>query len=219
MAAETDKRPGCLAAVLSLFRSKKSNQPEALPYRLRDDFLSPAEYSFYRMLSSSVNPRFTVLTKVRLADIFFVARPNENYSYFNRITQRHVDFLLCNPTTMKPVAGIELDDASHSQSKRQRRDEFVDQVFSAAGLPLVHIPARREYNSQEITGQLSDLLDVEPSAPPPSARSEKQSSSIPLCSKCGVPMVLKTARHGNHEGQQFYGCPNYPRCREVLPLK
>lgn len=39
-----------------------------------------------------------------------------------------------------------------------------------------------------------------------------------LCPKCGVPMVRRTATRGTHAGQEFYGCPNYPRCREILPV-
>ncbi|MCB0191781.1 MAG: DUF2726 domain-containing protein [Anaerolineae bacterium] len=37
---------------------------------------------------------------------------------------------------MTPIAGIELDDGSHKQAKREQRDTFVDQVFAAAGLLL-----------------------------------------------------------------------------------
>ncbi len=37
---------------------------------------------------------------------------------------------------MRPLVGIELDDASHRRARRQRRDRFVDEVFAAAGLPL-----------------------------------------------------------------------------------
>ena len=55
-----------------------------------------------------------VCPKVNLADIFFVARPNENQSYRNKIDRKHVDFLLLDPTTMKPVMGVELDDVARS---------------------------------------------------------------------------------------------------------
>jgi hypothetical protein len=41
----------------------------------------------------------------------------------------------------------------------------------------------------------------------------------PVCPKCGALMVLRTAKRGNTPGQQFYGCPNYPRCRVVIPLQ
>lgn len=141
--AVTKEKQGCLSLIFPFLRKK--DLPEELPYRTRDDFLSPAELSFYKVLSAALGARFTLQSKVRLADVFFVARPNENISYFNRIAQRHVDFLICDPATMKPLVGIELDDSSHQRERRQERDEFVDRVFESASLPLVRFPVQRAY--------------------------------------------------------------------------
>lgn len=210
-----EQKPGCLTAILLLFRRSQAARPEALPYRLRDDFLSSTEFSFYKVLSSMVGPRLVVLTKVRLADIFFVARPNENVSYLNRIAQRHVDFLLCNSTTMKPVIGIELDDSSHDQARQRERDTFLDQVFQAARLPILRQPVQREYNTREIAARLVQLIENGQSPSNAAPQNERREGSAPLCPKCGIPMLLRTASQGEHKGQQFYGCQNYPRCREV----
>jgi len=38
---------------------------------------------------------------------------------------------------------IELDDASHEEESRRDRDTFVDAALTAAGLPILHIPAQR----------------------------------------------------------------------------
>jgi hypothetical protein len=68
MAASANEKPGCLSIFLPfLGRSKKKATAEALPYRLRDDFLSPAEFSFYKVLSSLVGTHLTIQSKVRLA--------------------------------------------------------------------------------------------------------------------------------------------------------
>ena len=34
-------------------------------------------------------------------------------------------------------------------------------------------------------------------------------SALPLCPDCGVPMVLRTASRGPHQGEQFYGLPQF----------
>jgi len=39
----------------------------------------------------------------------------------------------------------------------------------------------------------------------------------PVCPTCGVPMVLRTAKRGPHQGNRFYGCANYPSCRQTKP--
>ena len=213
------EKSGCLSVIFPfLKRSQKEVTSKALPYRLRDDFLSPAEFSFYKVLSSLVGTRLTIQSKVRLADVFFVARPNENVAYFNRIAQKHLDFLVCDSITMKPLFGVELDDSSHKRNDRQERDEFVESVCKVAGLPLLRLPVQREYNSREIAAQIapfvSDKISV---SSPPQPEVNKQVSSVPVCPKCGIPMVLRTVAQGEHKGKQFYGCQNYPRCREMKP--
>jgi hypothetical protein len=219
--AVANEKSGCLSVIFPfLKRSQKEITSKTLPYRLRDDFLSPAEFSFYKVLSSLVGARLTIQSKVRLADVFFVARPNENAGFFNRIAQKHLDFLVCDSSTMKPLFGIELDDSSHKRNDRQERDVFVENVCQVAGLPLLRVPVQREYNSREIAAQIAPLLKDKVSAPVTSPQPEinKQVSSIPLCPKCGIPMVLRTVAQGEHKGKQFYGCQNYPRCREMKPV-
>jgi hypothetical protein len=247
MSSTLNENPGCLRRLFPFLKKKQPvkktpvavvqppvKKKEILPYRLRDDFLSPAEFSFYKVLASIVGPRLVILTKVRLADIFFVIQQDEYISYFNRIVPKHVDFLLCNPTTMKPIVGIELDDGSHSQITRQERDEFVDKVFEAAGLPLVRMPARMQYSAVEINEKINFLFySMSPVAKtiPPTQNQYANPNvvqtgipaqggpGVPFCPKCGIPMVLRTATQGQNAGQQFYGCRNYPRCREIIMIK
>ena len=51
----TDAKPGCLFSILRIFGLRTDAvadaPPESLPYRVRDDFLSPAELSFYHVLA------------------------------------------------------------------------------------------------------------------------------------------------------------------------
>ena len=35
------------------------------------------------------------------------------------------------------------------------------------------------------------------------------------CPRCGSPLVLRTAKKGNYEGSEFYGCSAFPRCRYI----
>jgi len=225
---EANEKPGCLSILFPfLNRSQEETTSEELPYRLRDDFLSPAEFSFFKVLSSVVGPQLTIQSKVRLADIFFVTRPNENRSYFGKISQKHLDFLVCDSVTMQPVFGVELDDSSHNRNSRHERDEFIESVCKAAGLSLLRFPVQREYDSREIATQVLPFLKEKaaipitlPQAQPqPQAEITKPAGSVPICPKCGIPMVLRTVTRGDHKGKQFYGCKNYPSCREVKPVK
>ena len=158
--------------------------------------------------------------------VFYVARPNENQAYQanrNKIDRKHVDYLICDPTTMRPRVGIELDDSSHDRRDRQKRDEFVDRVFEAARVPLLRIPAQAAYNPSVLWSQVAPHLEApemaapQPSQPPMATPTpDSGPPTCPQCPKCGVPMVLRTASKGKRAGQQFFGCRNYPKCRETV---
>lgn len=214
--ANTEEPIGCLAAILRLFGIGLGHPttPPNLPYRQRDDFLSPAEFSFYRVLVSAIGNRAVVCPKVNLADVFYVARQQQYQAYRNKIDRKHVDFLICDPYTMRPCLGVELDDASHGRRDRQHRDEFVDRVFEAAGLPLLRIPAQAAYNANALWSQVAPCLEATPASQPATPQ-PLPGTGPPLCPKCGDPMVLRTASKGKQAGRQFYGCRNYPRCREI----
>jgi len=173
----------------------------------------------------AIGERFVIFAKVRLADIFFVTRRQENFSYFNRIAQRHVDFLLCDPATLKPLLGIELDDASHQRPRRRERDAFVDEVFRAAALPLLRFPAQSGYNTGEVRAKIMAALGQEtPSAgtqatgPKTKDKEARAAAEAQVCPKCDAPLVLKIARRGKYKGQRFYACTNYPDCRYIRPI-
>lgn len=119
MATRTKQKQGCLSIIFPFLGRKTTKTvftassyktpdefvpavetiiPEVLPYRVRDDFLSPAEFSFYKILSSLGGTRIIVQSKVRLADIFFVARPNENMTYFSKSLKSIWIFLFAIPS-------------------------------------------------------------------------------------------------------------------------
>lgn len=40
--------------------------------------------------------------------------------------------------------------------------------------------------------------------------------TTPTCPNCDVKMVLRTAAKGRNEGEDFWGCRHYPRCRQTF---
>ncbi len=45
-----------------------------------------------------------------------------------------------------------------------------------------------------------------------------QSDDIPVCPKCGGPMVLRTSKRGERAGGQFWGCAAFPECDGIVSL-
>ncbi len=103
--------------------------------------------------------------KVRLGALFVTRKglqPAQRTRAWNRINQKHVDFLLVKITDFSPVAGIELDDGSHDAEDRKTRDAFVDEVFRSCGVPLLHVPAQPAYNPHELRTKIASLVEPKP---------------------------------------------------------
>ena len=125
----------------------------------RNDFFSASESSFYEILCR-LCPEHTVFAKVRLADLVRVqASGREFWQRFNSICGKHVDFVVCDEQ-LAPVVAIELDDSSHREAERLKRDKFVDSVLQTASLPIVHVPAKRGYVLDEIRQLLAPHLRI-----------------------------------------------------------
>lgn len=39
--------------------------------------------------------------------------------------------------------------------------------------------------------------------------------ALKTCPKCGGTLILRTAKKGEHVGNQFYGCGNFPKCKYI----
>lgn len=221
----SQERRGCLGAILSVL-GIGGRQEESTPvYRLRDDFLSPAELNFYRVLCDVVEDRATVFAKVGMGDLFYVPRQDNQFGAWNRINRKHLDFVLSDARTSRPLVAIELDDRSHSRADRSQRDEFIERVFAQSGLPLLRFPARRTYNRREIEGQLSQYLPDGGAEEPDSQATGRTSTQVAeaeidarACERCGGMMRVRVAKQGPQAGKPFWGCENYPRCRNIAPM-
>ena len=113
--------------------------------------MSKAERSLFGVLCEALKDRYYIFAKVRLSDLLLVPKGTEGWQgLFNKIQSKHVDFVICDRTLVRPLLCVELDDSSHSQSRRQIRDGFLDAALLAAGLPIIHVPAKRAYNMTEL---------------------------------------------------------------------
>ncbi len=203
---------------------------QGFPYEVQNHLLSPAELSYFHNLRGVVGSRALICPKIGLGDLFSVKMEDKGRfrAYRNKIDRKHVDFLLCDLPTMRPLVGIELDDSSHQRPDRQARDAFVNGVFAAARLPLLHVTAQRAYVATEIEAQLAPYFSgADTSGPAESAPDlapvpnvfapvAEQSSGAPRCPQCGSPMVLRTPRSSRNAGSAFWGCSNYPHCRGMI---
>lgn len=238
-------------AVLVYFAANKLTQKKpdsAPPYFRTERLLGKAERSLYGVLKQVVGKHYDIFCKVRVADLLDVKKGlsnSERQIAYNKIQSEHCDFVLCKPGDAGIVAVIELDDRSHNASKRIERDDFIDQTFKEAGIPLLRIKAQATYSGSRIARQLQQALGMtrEKKAPKPARqptqaptpRPARQPIQAPppkparaqpawkkaagLCPNCSAPMVKRQAKRGEHAGDYFLACTRYPACKTLIPLK
>ena len=201
------------------------------PYEKIPTLFTNAERSFYGVLNQAVGTEVDIFGKVRVADIIKPEKGSPRSTWqklFNKIAKKHFDFVLCDKKDLSVLCVIELDDASHNSKKRQDRDEFLDKACEAAGVPIVHIPAKKAYVIDEVKGQLAQFLGtsdpvqekpVEYPAPASIPTEPQPASEIgsveKRCPKCGESLVKRVARKGKHAGKQFWACSAFPKCRHL----
>ena len=187
-----------------------------LPYRLREPFLATTELALYRVLKKMVGDRYLICPKVSLNDVFYIVRPNENVHFFNKFFRKHVDFLLCDPQTLAPVFGVEML-RPNSKDETRESDRFIQDLFTDAGLPLVHIQSSETYDPAEIVSLFQQAMTrIDDTVP---LRAANFSDSVPQCPVCGKMMVLRIRRTSREHGQKYYGCMDSPRCAGVVEIE
>ena len=90
------------------FGRRKESGLQVLPYRIRDNFLSPEQASYFKMILSAVGDIFAVCPGVYLADIISVTQQDEADHFMERLNGIQIDFLICDRDTLLPLAAVVL---------------------------------------------------------------------------------------------------------------
>jgi uncharacterized protein DUF2726/topoisomerase-like DNA binding C4 zinc finger protein len=227
--------------VVALIKKKSGKGPVDFPYQSKEVLCSPAERSFMGALEKVVGNGYRVFAKVRLADIVEVNKglsPSARQSAFNRISRKHLDFVICDPGDLSIVGTVELDDKSHRKTGRQERDQFLDKTLEAAGVPILRVTARSTYSIKEVSNDLNSAFNIDVGghfeefqdlSEAVQESSEKQIAEAidnsntetiaPVCPKCGGELIERVATKGQYAGQKFWGCSNFPKCKFTKKLE
>ena len=129
--------------VITSADNQNRNEETLNLYKLKASLLTTPEKDFYKQVLLPITSKYelSIAKKPRMADFIDVDAdmPNKDGLYsFRKISQKHVDFLLCCTETLKPIMAIELNDGSHFEDDRIERDEFVNKIYKEIGLKVAH---------------------------------------------------------------------------------
>lgn len=150
-----------VAAIFLKLQKPRRGSPAA--YTLAGSLCTPAELAFLAALDQTIQPGQRVFAKVRLIDV--LRPPKGNVSARNQVIQKHLDFLVCDSATTKPLYAIELNDRSHEQPQRRERDAGLADMMESAGIPLIFQKARRSYSVDELRAAITECLTASGESP------------------------------------------------------
>lgn len=138
-------------------------------YKRRNWFLTKAEHEFYKALVQAVGQDYIIFAQVHLPTLLDEKVVGQNWkAAFRHVSQKSVDFVLCDKAYISPKLAIELDDKSHDRPDRQDRDVEVERILKGAGMPLLRIQNHGTFNSQDLAQKIRAVLktsDTSPSQP------------------------------------------------------
>ena len=136
-----------------------SQDADFYPYRLTQSLLTASEKGFYVALLMAAGRRYVVFPKVGLADLCQDLDRWADTAAFNQVSSKHVDFVLCDAKTFRPVLAVELNDRSHLRADRRARDALVNGIFRTMGLRVYRQWVRRSYDPAAIARGIEDALE------------------------------------------------------------
>ena len=150
---------GSAASTSQAAPSGSAALPETLPVAVKRFFFSRSEQSFYGVLSAALEGTpYTTFPNVRLNDLFEITDAQQRQSTYNRLRDKHVDFLIVTRERCTPALAIELDGDSHAKPLQQERDRVKDLIFRSAGLTLLRLDAGQGYQPGSLRERLHEHL-------------------------------------------------------------
>lgn len=137
-----------LAALLAAKRGLRPVPNNAPPYFGKKPLTEP-ERELYARLREAM-PECVVLAQVALSSLVETKEEGRVRPWFNRISQKSVDFVLCLPQDFTVVAVIELDDRTHQRTDRQKADATKDEALRIAGHPILRFKVREMPSVEQI---------------------------------------------------------------------
>ena len=109
-----------------------------------------------------IGGRGHVLAQVSLRQLLWLPGTNQSNpgrsTWQNKIAAKSVDFVVSDPATLRPLVVIELDEPTHARPARQDRDEDVETMLRAAGLPYLRVLTSRTYDTRELAAVVAPYL-------------------------------------------------------------
>lgn len=176
-------------------------------YTKKDRLLTKTEKSMYDLLVTQFGNSVTVLVKVRLADIVNVNNTTtRDTKYFKQVENEAIDFLICDKQNLSLICVIELDDDTNetqSAEIRAERKQLIKNLLQECNIEILRTNFKLMRLEENHLRKIERLI---------------LEHQTPQCPTCKGKMSINVSKRQKNYGHRFYGCINYPNCRETIDI-
>ncbi len=151
-----------IVLILGIVRGKFGDMKTKAKYQYKhkDFFLTRAEHECYDALVEAVGQEYRIFAQVHLPTLVDSKVVGQNWhGAFRHISEKSVDFVLCDKAYLAPKLAIELDDKSHERPERRERDEEVERILREAGVPLLRLENHGSFSPREFSEKIKLALN------------------------------------------------------------
>lgn len=156
------------ALAIFIYKRRAGKRRPELPeldyhYNIKPLLMTKAESYFYFRLKEIIPDGFVIVPQMPFSSV--IDRPSSPAAN-SKIDRKIIDYGIFKTVksdaypfqALAPVLLIELDDESHNESHRMRRDSFVNAVCEQIELPILHVPKADDYNMGALRRQVLNLI-------------------------------------------------------------
>lgn len=137
------------------YKSLKTGSDGKYPLTIRNSFLNYNEMPFFDTLRLNLSGGVSICPKVNLQNVLALSKSgNWKESDLEKLSDKRLDFLLCDSSSMKPLVGIMLGLAAIGEE-----EVFVEKACRDAGLAFVRFPSKERYLGDEVLLVLKEHMD------------------------------------------------------------
>ena len=134
--------PVILVIIIKAIVSDSGNQKTSTVYRYNRKYviMTEREQEFYKKLKLVCGDSILIFPQIHLSSLFFHNVKGQNFKLaFRFINRLSVDFVLVDSRNFKTLLAVELDDSTHNEKDRIKRDLIVNDIFKKAHFPLLRV--------------------------------------------------------------------------------
>ncbi len=205
--------------------------------RLQDQMLMAARCGVANIAEGSARHSTSIETEMRLLDVARASFDELQGDIFNFLLRRKAEIWAIGNPSREAIWKMTLDTPEYSNSylhdaalhilaQKGKFDPWLDSdnpEIAANALLILCLRENKMLQSQiqsrldsfKLTGGFAENMTVERLE----ARKEQAAGAgAPACPLCGKPMLKRMQKKGTHQGREFWGCSDYPRCNGTRPL-